>query len=47
MKNPAAFQDSFWCQFITIWVNGFGLVTQLAWHILVPRQPLGFYIWRE
>ena len=44
LRNPAAFQDDFWCFFIIIWVQGFGFISQLTWHLIIPRQPLGYYI---
>ena len=28
LKNPAAFHDDFWCFFLSIWINAFGLVCQ-------------------
>ena len=44
LRNPAAFHDDFWCLFIDIWVQGFGFISQLSWHLIIPRQPLGYYI---
>lgn len=44
LENPAAFHDDFWCLFINMWANGFGLISQLAWHFAIPRQPIGYYI---
>jgi len=44
LKNPAAFHDEFWCVFINVFANVFGLVSQLTWHQSLPRQPIGYYI---
>jgi len=44
LENPAAFHDNFWCLFINIWVNAFSFISQLAWHLTIPRQPIGYYI---
>ena len=44
LKNPAAFHDDFWCFFINVWVNCFGIISQFVWHSSSTRQPLGYYI---
>ena len=44
LKNPAGFQDSFWCVFTGIWITVAGSVSQTAWHMLALRQPINYYI---
>ena len=44
LDNPAAFRDEFWYRFVNLWIKTFGIIFQSSWHILAPRQPIGFYI---
>ena len=38
LKNPAAFNDDFWCQFISLWIHCSSLLTMGALHILDEFQ---------
>ena len=44
LKNPAAFNDEFWCQLITFWIYGFAFITCFSWHFAQPFQTNLFYI---
>ena len=44
LKNPAAFYDDFWCDFIGIWVHGFSLISLFVWHTIAKFQTMGFCI---
>jgi len=44
LKNPAAFQDDFWCRFISLWIFGFSLALCCAWHYALKVQSSGFYM---
>ena len=44
LKNPMAFDDKFWCQYVSIFIKIFSLVSQWVWHTLTPRQPINYFI---
>jgi hypothetical protein len=44
LKNPSAFNDEFWCQFINRWVNIFSFWPQFVFVYLPGRQRIGYYI---
>jgi hypothetical protein len=42
LKNPAAFNDDFWSNFIGIWIHGFSLISLFVWHTLSKFQTMAF-----
>ena len=44
LQNPMAFDDRFWCQFVSVSIKMFSLVSQWVWHTLTPRQPMNYFI---
>jgi len=43
LKNPAAFNDEFWCLFINRWVNLFSVLSQFVFIYWPGRQRIGYY----
>jgi hypothetical protein len=44
LKNPLAFQDDFWSQFISIWIHGFSFLTMFVWHFVAQFQTMAIYL---
>lgn len=44
LKNPSAFNDEFWCCFITIWVNLSSFIPHFVLAYLPGRQHIGYHI---
>ena len=44
LKNPAAFNDDFWCRFINIWILAASIISQLVLNNLPGPLPLMFHI---
>ena len=44
LQNPMAFNDIFWCRFVSIVIKIFSLMSQWAWHTVAPRQPINYFI---
>ena len=44
LKNPAAFNDDFWCRFINIWIFGVSVIPQVVNNYLSGSLPIMFHI---
>ena len=44
LKNPSAFQDEFWAEFLSAWIYGTSLISLSTWHFLAKFETMGFYI---
>ena len=44
LKNPAAFNDDFWCRFISLWITLASLLLQGAFQFLADYQTMPFYM---
>ena len=44
LKNPSAFNDEFWCQFINFWVNIFSFIPHFVFASLPGRTHVGYHI---
>ena len=44
LKNPAAFNDDFWCQFINIWILAASIIPQVVLNVLPGASPLLFHV---
>ena len=44
LKNPAAFNDEFWCRFIHIWINAFSFLLHFTQAYLPGKQLISYYI---
>ena len=44
LKNPAAFDDDFWCLFIFIWVHIFSLLLRGIEHIISTNMSITYFI---
>jgi hypothetical protein len=44
LKNPVAFHDNFWSQFISIWIHGFSFLAMFVWHFVAQFQTMAIYL---
>ena len=44
LKNPAAFNDDFWCQSINAWILAASFIPQVVFHNLPGSSPKMFHI---
>ncbi len=44
LKNPAAFQDDFWNNFLNKWILGCSSLSQLIYILMPGNQPLNFFL---
>ena len=44
LKNPAAFNDDFWCLFISLWIRCISMITMGTLHFLVEFKTFGCLI---
>jgi len=43
LNNPVGCCSRFWTAFIYQWTFGFAITSQISWHIVTPRLPIGYY----
>lgn len=44
LKNPASFNDTFWCCFLTLWIYTCSIIVMTVVHILTGCHTMGFFI---
>ncbi len=44
LKNVSILDEQFWTTFFHYWVKLFCIVSMIAWHLIVTKQPFNYYI---
>jgi len=44
LKNPAAFNDTFWIRFVNIWIKSVSVIGNFVWSFKAKHEVLNYYI---